>query len=89
MRLLAAAARQPKTPHRLLVALHRLLSTRTTTSSSNYDPTAQFLHPDHRRVLSLPASLRYYALLALARLLKTSPQCHLALHANLVNTPVC
>uniref|UniRef100_K3YDB6 Pentacotripeptide-repeat region of PRORP domain-containing protein n=1 Tax=Setaria italica TaxID=4555 RepID=K3YDB6_SETIT len=86
MRLLAAAARQPKTPHPLLVALHRLLSTATTTSS--YDPTAQFLHPDHRRVLSLPASwrslpasLRHDALLALARLLKTVPQCHLALHA--------
>ncbi|CAL4990023.1 unnamed protein product [Urochloa decumbens] len=79
MRLLAAAARQPNTPHPLLAALRRLLS--TATSSYCYDPTAQFLHPDHRRVLSLPASLRHDALLALARLLKTSPQCHLALHA--------
>ncbi|KAF8779380.1 hypothetical protein HU200_002647 [Digitaria exilis] len=81
MRLLAASARQPNTPLRLLVALHRLLSTATTTTSSSYDPTAQFLHPDHRRILSLPASLRQGALLALARLLKTSPRCHLALHA--------
>jgi hypothetical protein len=66
MRLLAAAARRPS-------ALHRLLSTttETTATASCYDPTAQFLPSGHHhRRLSLPASLRRDALLALMRLLK-------------------
>ncbi|CAO2147438.1 unnamed protein product, partial [Urochloa humidicola] len=67
-------ARQPKTPRPLLAAL-------LCTTTFSYDPTAQFLHPYHRCALSLPASLRHDALLALARLLMTSPQRHLALHA--------
>ncbi|KAK3163597.1 hypothetical protein QOZ80_1AG0005760 [Eleusine coracana subsp. coracana] len=81
MSLLAAAARRSSTPHRLLISLHHLLSTlATTTTASCYDPTAQFLPHGHHRGLSLPASLRRDALLALVRLLKTSPQCHISLH---------
>ncbi|TVU31321.1 hypothetical protein EJB05_23003, partial [Eragrostis curvula] len=81
MRILAAAARQPSKPHHLLIALNHLFCTTTTaTASCSFDPTAQFLPSDHHRGLSLPTSLRRDALLALVRLLKVSPQCHLSLH---------
>ncbi|KAK1626693.1 hypothetical protein QYE76_001008 [Lolium multiflorum] len=94
MRRLAAAAKPFRRRH-FLLPYH--ISTRTTTAAassssshpcSSYDPTAQFLPSDSSsRHLRLPASLRRDALLGLARLLKTSLQCHLALHALTCTSP--
>uniref|UniRef100_A0ACD6AIY1 Uncharacterized protein n=1 Tax=Avena sativa TaxID=4498 RepID=A0ACD6AIY1_AVESA len=95
MRRLAAATK-PSRRRNFLFPYH--ISTTTTAAtassssshrcSSSYDATAQFLPSDSSsRHLSLPAPIRRDALLDLARFLKTSLQCHLALHALAPTSP--
>lgn len=94
MRHLVAAAKTSRR-RRFLFSLspYHQLSTSTTsgTNSSHlcsfYDPAAQFLPSGSPRHLSLPTSLRRDSLLDLARILKSSLQCHLALRTLTSQTP--
>ncbi|VAI86047.1 hypothetical protein VPH35_128837 [Triticum aestivum] len=94
MRHLVAAAKPSRRRHLFFsVSPYHQLST-TTTSGTNsshlcsfYDPAAQFLPSGSPRHLSLPTSLRRDSILGLARILKSSLQCHLALRTLTSQTP--